>query len=76
MPSGIVAYPSLMRPSPNEGHGFGGIVVGRQAAVVEAACQRGPARPHTADGLGELGFSGELAYGLVGPSGQGLGNRL
>jgi hypothetical protein len=33
--SGIVEHPSLMRPSPNEGHGFGGIVVERQAAVVE-----------------------------------------
>jgi len=31
-----------------------GIVVERQVAVVEATHQRGPARPHVAQGLGEL----------------------
>src|SRR5215469_13442090 len=34
-----------------------GIVVECQAAVVEAAHQRGPARPHITEGLRELGFA-------------------
>src|ERR1700686_1819296 len=55
---------------------FGGIVVERQAAVVEETHQRGPARPDIAEGLGELGLAGELAHGLLGPSCQSLGNRL
>jgi hypothetical protein len=33
-----------------------GIVVERQAAIVESTHQRGPARPHVAQSLGELGF--------------------
>src|SRR5437773_253011 len=36
---------------------FGGIVVESQAGVVEAARQRGPARPHIAKGPGELGLA-------------------
>src|SRR5438105_4786361 len=55
---------------------LGGVVVERQAAVVEAARQRSPARPHIAEGLGEFGLAGERAHGLLGPSDQGLGNRL
>jgi hypothetical protein len=55
---------------------LGGIVVERQAAVVEATHQRGPARPHITESSRELGFAGELAYGAVGPSGQCLGNGL
>ena len=46
---------------------FGGIVVERQPAVVEAAHQRGPARPHITEGLGELGFARELAHGAARP---------
>src|SRR5215469_10136837 len=53
-----------------------GIVVERQSAVVEAAHQRGPARSHITEGLGELGFARELAQGLLRPSSQCLSNRL
>jgi hypothetical protein len=48
---------------------LGGIVVERQSAVVEATHQRGPARPHVAEGLRELGFARELAHSTVGPCG-------
>jgi hypothetical protein len=45
-------------------------------AIVEATHQRSRARPHIAEGLGELGFAGELAQSGVGRSGQSLGDWL
>src|SRR5947208_3360713 len=55
---------------------FGRIVVESQASIVEAAPQRGPARSHIAEGPGKLRLARELAHRALGPSGQGLGNRL
>jgi hypothetical protein len=55
---------------------FGGVVVEGQAAIIEAPDERRPARPHIAEGGGELGFARQLAHGLVGPGGQRLGDRL
>lgn len=55
---------------------LGGIVVECQAAIVEAAHQCSPARPHVAEGLGEFGFARELAHSAFGPGRQGFGNRF
>src|SRR5690349_17754137 len=55
---------------------FGGIIVERQAAVVEATHQRGPSSPHLTESRSELGFARELAHGCVGPRGQCFDNRL
>ena len=43
---------------------LGGIVVERQAAVIEAADECGPARSHVAEGGGELGLARQFVYGL------------
>src|SRR5205814_10674290 len=53
---------------------LGRVVVEREPAVVEAAHQRGPPRPHVAEGSGELRFTRQLAPGLVGPDGQRRGD--
>src|SRR6184192_3415164 len=55
---------------------LGRVVVEREPAVVEAAHQRGPARPHVAERGGELGFARQVAPGLVGPGGQRRCDRL
>ena len=55
---------------------LGGIVVERQPAVIETTDQRGPARPHIAEGLGKFGFARKLAHRIVGPGVQRFGNRL
>lgn len=55
---------------------FGRIVVERQAAIVEAACEGGPAGSHIAEGGGELGFARELGRGLIRPGPQCRGDRF
>jgi hypothetical protein len=55
---------------------LGSVVVEGKPAIVKAAGQCGPARPHVAEGAGELGFAGELARGRVRPDREGLGDRL
>ena len=47
-----------------------GLLSSAKAAVVETAHQRGPARPHITEGLGEFGLARELADSGVGPSGH------
>ena len=54
---------------------LGRVVVEAQAAV-KAAGQCRPARPHIAEGRGELGFALQLEHGLVSPNRQRLGDRF
>jgi hypothetical protein len=49
---------------------FGRVVVGRQAAIIEAADKRSPTCPHIAERGSELGFARQLRHGFVGPGGQ------
>jgi len=55
---------------------FGRVVVERQAAIVKAAAEGGPARPHVAEGGGQFRFARQLAYGVLGLGSQRLGDGL
>src|SRR3954468_23835394 len=55
---------------------LGRVVVEGQPSIIEAADESGPARPHVAEGGGELGFARQFGPGLIGPGGQPRRNRF
>ena len=55
---------------------FGGVVVDREAAVVEEPCECGPARERVADRLGEFGFAREFIAPRFKPGPHGVEDGL
>ena len=55
---------------------LGGVVVEREAAVIEGTGQRRPSREHVAERACEFGAAGELRHDGFGPGPQGVGRTM